>query len=275
VQLIVHCSNSTDPIERYTEAVNGRVRTKRAYDPATADDGVRVLVDRYWPRGVQRETAQVDLWTQELAPSPELVAWFGHRPERWEEFKVRYWEELAAADRVGPLESIRPHVSAGELTLLYGARDRAHNNARALAEYLEGTTAPQIGAPARARTRARRETRLPAVRPIQVLQWPLLILALFSPLLGLFAVYIAAMYGTRRWTVLGLGLLLVAALTVFRVARFERQDWERSGIHAVPSEGESWWAIPRSLAAFAAGPIIGIAGLALLVVALAWATHGR
>jgi uncharacterized protein YeaO (DUF488 family) len=110
------------------------IRTKRVYDPPDAEDGARVLVDRLWPRGVRKEAATLTLWLQDIAPSTELRQWFGHDPARWPEFVRRYHSELAA----NPVAVIRlgDLAKAGRVTLLYGARDAAHNHALALANYL-------------------------------------------------------------------------------------------------------------------------------------------
>lgn len=110
------------------------VRTKRAYERAEPGDGYRILVDRLWPRGVRKEAARVDEWAKELAPSPELRRWFGHDPERFEEFRRRYREELAG--RAEELDEVRRRARAGTVTLVYGARDREHNGAVVLAELL-------------------------------------------------------------------------------------------------------------------------------------------
>ncbi len=110
------------------------MRTKRAYDDAEPGDGYRVLIDRVWPRGVSREKAQIDEWARDLAPSPDLRKWFGHKPERFAEFRRRYREELAAhADRI---DALRRRAADGPVTIVYGARDREHNNAVVLAELL-------------------------------------------------------------------------------------------------------------------------------------------
>ncbi len=110
------------------------VRTKRAYDPFEPGDGYRVLVDRLWPRGVAKEEARLDEWARELAPSPELRRWFGHEPERFEEFRRRYQAELEV--RGDELAALRRRARGGTVTLVYGARDREHNGAVVLAELL-------------------------------------------------------------------------------------------------------------------------------------------
>ncbi len=108
------------------------VQIKRIYDPAQDSDGYRVLVDHVWPRGVSRERARLDEWARELAPSDELRTWFSHVPERFEKFRARYRDELAAHSEV--LENLRERASDGRLTIVYAARDREHNNAAVLAE---------------------------------------------------------------------------------------------------------------------------------------------
>ena len=110
------------------------ISLKRAYEPPSPDDGYRVLIDRLWPRGVSRARAQLDAWAKELAPSAELRQWFGHDPERFEEFRRRYIEELR---RNGPqLAALRRRAREGTLTLVYSAHDREHNDAVVLAEVL-------------------------------------------------------------------------------------------------------------------------------------------
>jgi uncharacterized protein YeaO (DUF488 family) len=110
------------------------IRIKRVYAPAAPADGARVLVDRLWPRGLSREKARLTLWLKEIAPSPALREWFGHDPARYAAFTRRYRAELAAAAAaLAPLEAL---ARQGDVTLLYAARDEAHNQARVLADYL-------------------------------------------------------------------------------------------------------------------------------------------
>ena len=110
------------------------IRVKRIYEPAEPADGYRLLVDRLWPRGVSRESALLDAWMREIAPSAELRRWFGHEASRWQEFKRRYAVELGARqDLVAEILSLardRP------VTLIYSARDTDHNQAVALADYI-------------------------------------------------------------------------------------------------------------------------------------------
>ena len=113
------------------------VRFKRAYEPAAASDGYRVLIDRLWPRGVSREKASLDEWARELAPSVALRRWFGHDPARFVQFRRRYTEELAAQET--KLRELRRRARQGTLTLVYGARDTEHNDAVVLAEVLRSS----------------------------------------------------------------------------------------------------------------------------------------
>jgi uncharacterized protein YeaO (DUF488 family) len=111
------------------------VRLKRAYEAADEGDGYRVLVDRLWPRGVSRGRARLDRWEADLAPSAGLRAWFGHDPDRFEEFRRRYLEELRA--QRPRIAELRRRARSGTLTLVYGARDPEHNGAVVLAEVLK------------------------------------------------------------------------------------------------------------------------------------------
>ena len=114
------------------------IETRRAYDPPTPDDGCRVLVDRLWPRGLKRESAGVDHWLRELAPSNELRRWFAHDPARWDEFRQRYAGELQAPATTAALAELRSLIAAhAVVTLLYAARDTTCNNAEALRLWLE------------------------------------------------------------------------------------------------------------------------------------------
>lgn len=112
-----------------------QIWVKRVYTPAGRQDGARVLVDRVWPRGVSKEAAQIDEWLRDAAPSTALRKWFGHDPDRWEEFQRRYAKELDAA--TAAVERLAGYARRGRLTLVYGARDEQHNNAVALKAYLE------------------------------------------------------------------------------------------------------------------------------------------
>jgi uncharacterized protein YeaO (DUF488 family) len=106
---------------------------KRAYDPPSSKDGIRILVDRLWPRGLRKDAAALDLWAKDLAPSPSLRKWFDHRPERFAEFKRRYHEELKRNPAAG--DALR-HIGKTKATLLYAAKDPAINHAVVLAAFL-------------------------------------------------------------------------------------------------------------------------------------------
>ncbi len=112
-----------------------QINVKRIYAAATEDDGVRILVDRLWPRGMSKDKAGVDHWLRDVAPSRELRRWFNHEPEKWDEFQQRYFEELTDnAD----IQSILDEASRSKVTLLFAAKDEERNNAIALKEYLAG-----------------------------------------------------------------------------------------------------------------------------------------
>ena len=109
------------------------LRIKRVYEAPAAEDGMRILVDRLWPRGLSKDKAKVDLWLKDIAPSTELRTWFGHDSAKWAEFQARYEAELAA--HPATVADLRQHIAAGPVTLLYGAKDKAHNDALVLREY--------------------------------------------------------------------------------------------------------------------------------------------
>ncbi|HJS48302.1 MAG TPA: DUF488 family protein [Gemmatimonadales bacterium] len=111
------------------------LRIKRAYEPATARDGTRVLVDRIWPRGVTKEAARLARWEKDLAPSSALRRWFGHDPAKWAEFKRRYRKELVP--HAALLDALAHEARRGTVTLVFAARDEVHCNAAALKLFLE------------------------------------------------------------------------------------------------------------------------------------------
>ncbi len=110
------------------------VHIKRAYEAAAPDDGARVMIDRLWPRGVKKEALALTEWDKDLSPSDELRHWFNHEPERWEEFRRRYADEL----RLHPdrFEALRQRARHGKLTLVYAAHNEQVNNAVAMREFL-------------------------------------------------------------------------------------------------------------------------------------------
>ncbi len=111
------------------------IRVKKVTDPVEEIDGHRILVDRLWPRGVKKEDVVFEEWIKEIAPSTTLRQWFGHDPSKWEEFREMYWKELDAKQE--HLNRLLFFVKRGDVTLLFGSKERNHNNAVALKEYLE------------------------------------------------------------------------------------------------------------------------------------------
>jgi uncharacterized protein YeaO (DUF488 family) len=123
------------------------IALKRAYEAPTGQDGMRILVERLWPRGLRKEDARLDLWLKEIAPSPELRKWFGHDPARWKQFQKRYAAELERKkDLVG---LIRRQARSGKVTLVYAARDEAHNSALVLEQFLSRRQKGPAGKPRR------------------------------------------------------------------------------------------------------------------------------
>lgn len=110
------------------------ISLKRAYDPASKEDGVRFLVERLWPRGVKKEALRLDAWFKDVAPSTELRQWFGHDPAKWMEFQRRYFAELDAKPKA--LEPILNAARDGRVTLVFSSHDAERNNAVALKTYL-------------------------------------------------------------------------------------------------------------------------------------------
>ena len=118
----------------WTDDIMTDIRTKRVYEPANPHDGLRVLVDRVWPRGMTKEQVQADLWLKDVAPSAALRKWFGHDRSKWEAFKRRYFLELDAQPEA--VARLLDEAAKGRLTLLFSARDAEYNQAVALREYL-------------------------------------------------------------------------------------------------------------------------------------------
>ncbi|HEX7449065.1 MAG TPA: DUF488 domain-containing protein [Pirellulales bacterium] len=126
---------------------------KRAYEPASRDDGCRVLVERLWPRGVSKARAKIDAWLKDVAPSAELRKWYGHVPERWQEFRRRYWAELRAHPEA--VAELRAKERNGKVTLIYAAHDEQHNGALALKQFLARRKAGSNSGVRRAAARGR------------------------------------------------------------------------------------------------------------------------
>src|SRR5690349_5207509 len=112
------------------------IKFKRVYEVASPDDGLRVLVDRLWPRGLTKERAAIDCWFKDVAPSAELRKWFDHDPAKWKQFQVRYRKELE--EKKEALKELKQKSKGHTVTLLYGARDEEHNEAVVLQQLLTG-----------------------------------------------------------------------------------------------------------------------------------------
>ncbi len=112
------------------------IELKRAYDRPQTSDGIRILVDRLWPRGVKKSEAKIDEWLKDLAPSDALRKWYGHQPDRWKEFAARYRKELQAPEHQAGLDRLRSLARVKTITLVFAARDEDHSNARVLLEVL-------------------------------------------------------------------------------------------------------------------------------------------
>ena len=110
------------------------INLKRIYEPPAKEDGYRILVDRLWPRGFTKEKAALDLWLKEIAPSTELRKWFGHDPEKWKDFQKKYREELK--ENKEAVATLKDYIKKGKVTILYGAKDEEHNEARVIKEFV-------------------------------------------------------------------------------------------------------------------------------------------
>ena len=114
------------------------ISLKRAYEAPSRSDGCRILVERLWPRGLSKQEARIDVWPKEAAPSTELRRWFNHEPDKWADFKRRYFKELRA--RQEAVQPILERVRAGQVTFVFASRESRFNNAAALKEYVERKT---------------------------------------------------------------------------------------------------------------------------------------
>ena len=110
------------------------IKIKRIYDTPTPDDGIRILVDRLWPRGLSKEKAKVDLWLKEIAPSNELRKWYAHDPKKWTEFRKTYFNDLDTKREL--VKQIVQKMKEGDVALLYSSKEEKLNNAAALKEYI-------------------------------------------------------------------------------------------------------------------------------------------
>ena len=117
-----------------TQTCNMDLKIKRVYEKPSKEDGFRILVDRLWPRGLTKEKAAVDLWLKEIAPGTALRKWFGHDPDKWNEFRKRYLLELDQNKE--QVNILNEHLKNGTVTLVYGAKDQEHNEAVVLRDLL-------------------------------------------------------------------------------------------------------------------------------------------
>jgi uncharacterized protein YeaO (DUF488 family) len=111
------------------------IKLKRVYEEPAKADGERILVERLWPRGLSKERAKVTLWLKDIAPSGELRKWFGHDPDKWNEFRSRYIKELKGKKEL--IELLKRKAREGMITFVYAARDEEHNSALILKQYLQ------------------------------------------------------------------------------------------------------------------------------------------
>jgi uncharacterized protein YeaO (DUF488 family) len=118
-----------------------RIQIKHAYEAPTSGDGARFLVDRVWPRGIKKEALELTAWMRDLAPSTKLRKWFNHEPEKWPTFRQRYFDELR--NKPEAWASLLEEVGGRKITLVFGAHDSEHNNAVALAQFLERKLNPR------------------------------------------------------------------------------------------------------------------------------------
>lgn len=129
------------------------VNIKRAYDKPGAGDGTRILVDGIWPRGISKATLKIAKWEKAVAPSQALRKWYGHDPEKWEEFRKRYRQELSESPRKEVLDQLVGLAGKGSVTLVFGARDAGRSNAAVLAETIRARLKGRAGSPVEATQR--------------------------------------------------------------------------------------------------------------------------
>jgi uncharacterized protein YeaO (DUF488 family) len=110
------------------------LKIKRVYEEPDNKDGMRILVDRLWPRGLTKQRASIDLWLKDIAPTTKLRKWFGHDPDKWKEFRKRYNDELKK--NTDQVEIVKKQLKKGTVTLVYGAKDEEHNEALVLKGFL-------------------------------------------------------------------------------------------------------------------------------------------
>lgn len=135
-KIIPHTSSTGIGVKQDDTASPSMIRTRRVHAEPSEEDGIRILVERLWPRGLSKQEARIDRWEKDPAPGNDLRQWFGHDPTKWEEFLRRYRAELEEKEEV--IARLRREADGG--TLLYAARDEEHNNAVALKRYIEETS---------------------------------------------------------------------------------------------------------------------------------------
>lgn len=223
------------------------IQVKRVSEIPRPEDGSRILIDRYWPRGAQQSSGAVTTWIRELSPSAESVAWFGHKPERWKEFKQRYSAELDRPEKATWLEQLRRDSETGTVTLVYGARHAQHNPARAMEEYLTQRGVMPVDQPMN--MPAARPTSAPSFRsphwPARsTLQWITLGISIFLPLSGLLIIQVGFEYGRTAWLIF---LTLLTVFCVSTVLRVHRQELFLGSLNDAiprnPAERESRWVV--------------------------------
>jgi uncharacterized protein YeaO (DUF488 family) len=248
------------------------IRVKRVQEPAAQDDGLRVFVDRYWPRDVATEQAELHTWLRDVAPTPEAIAGWAHKPERWEDFKRRYRAELTRPNLNTAISDLRGHAFDGTLTLVHGSRSHSHNTALVLADFLG---APLEAVDTSPEPRNRRLNRVPSDMSWSF--WLASAVALMSPLLSLLLIELVLVYRLRALLVLAAGIGVFSTATGIRNLRRERGPMSPSTDHVLnQGEGESVW---RSFGQFLLPMVatilvvIGILGFVELLSFLARVLH--
>jgi uncharacterized protein YeaO (DUF488 family) len=241
------------------------IRVKRAFDLAAEDDGERVLVDRYWPRGLQRHHDLMDSWCQDVAPSPGLIAWFGHKPDRWDEFVRRYRDELARSPASDALAGLRQRAANGPVTLLYGSRDREFNGARALADVL-GVAAAENGGQAATRSRPPVREIAPRFQVLRLMDWGWIAFGISVPLVLLGGGEAMVWFGQRGVLAVVTLILVICLTTLARVTMQERRQQKALGDLPVGSDGRASILVPvQELGLALFGYALGFAALVLVL----------
>jgi uncharacterized protein YeaO (DUF488 family)/multisubunit Na+/H+ antiporter MnhB subunit len=222
------------------------IRVKRVQEPASTEDGLRVFVERYWPRDVAAEQAQLHTWLRDVAPSPVAIAGWAHKPERWEDFKRRYRAELMRPDLDVAISDLRGQAVAGTLTLVHGSRRYSRSTALVLADFLGVPLEPSLEVPSDAQTaRMRRLNRPP--RDTSWSFWIASIVALMSPLLSFLLIELVLVFHLTALIALAVAIGLAALATGVRNRDRERPLWNFGRGRSAPRDTEPVW---RSLGQF-------------------------